>query len=174
MGYCIPQARFLPAALHGISITKDGCQAEVTSNPSRQYKSMTVQPVIQNIGFIKCRLHQTPSNMLVGIGHGITDADTPNFQFPSSYGWDGISTQYKHGKGFPVPKVQLSEGDWILLKADLCAGRLSIITSQAITPWHVFFVPDDQHQFVFHVVLFNDKHKIELLPVTPEDQHLFV
>ena len=69
-------------------------------------------------------------------------------------------------------QVKWRNGDWILLKLDLQANRLSMLASGLASPYHITIQPADQNKYDFHVMFYNVGDEVESLPVTAEDQQL--
>lgn len=66
--------------------------------------------------------------MFVGIGQNLDIADVNTHLHPTTYGW-GYCKGRLHvnvrGKAVKTTPIQVDSGDWVLLKCDLHARRLS-------------------------------------------------
>ena len=173
MGYCtVNSLRFLQAS-PGVQITNDGRHAKAAV-PGIKYRSIVVGPTIDDVGYLKCKMHHVANWMFLGIGQDINLASETNYSTSTSYGWSKNKYQWTKGTHMSAPSVHWSNGDWVLIKADLRSGRLSMLASQVNTACHINTVgtAEGQKQYVFHVILFDTGDEVELLPVTAEDQQL--
>ena len=111
----------------------------------------------------------------MGVGADLTLDGQENYSASNTYGWDMDNEQYIGGKRRSCQSdLRWTNGDWVLIKADFSAGKLSMVSAQVSTPLTMSLeVPADlQSRFVFQIMLWNSDDQVELLPVTAEDQQL--
>ena len=140
--------------------------------------SLVIGPAISGIGYMKFKVHAagTLNWMYVGIGQNIDVADSFGCSARTSYGWSNNKYHWKKGEQVFAPSAKWSNGDWVMLKADMGTSRLSITSSQNASDIHNQvkrgFAAGLQGEAVFHLALAGTGVEIELLPVTLQDQDL--
>ena len=174
MGYSGFSALQFVQASSGVQIMREGQTAKVVASSS-SYRTVMNGPSLGNVCFFKCKIHQMEDEMFLGLGEDLDGRC--NHHASSTHGWDNSGQQYIKGKQlqqcFP-PKVHWANGDWVLIKADFLAGKLSMVSTQVSTPLTIpLKVPaKSQDQSVFQVNLYGSTDQVELLPVTAEDEQL--
>ena len=138
--------------------------------------SLVIGPAISGIGYMKFKVHAagTLNWMYVGIGQNVDAADSCNYSAVTSHGWSNNQYCWNKRLHVPAPSAKWSNGDWVMLKADMGTSRLSIISSQNASDIHtnVEFDVGLRSKYVFHLALNGTGIEVELLPVTLQDQDL--
>ena len=157
----------------GVEIMGERQKAKATTSGS-DYRTVITGSSSGNVCFLKCKICQMNLWMFVGIGADIAldGQNTPSAS--NTYGWDNAKLQYTRGHSTPSPGARWTNDDWVLIKADFLAGKLTMVSRQVSTPLTMSLeVPANlQDQYVFQVILWDRNDQVELLPVTAEDQQL--
>lgn len=170
MGYsAVVHFRFSQAA-PGVEVSPEGEHADCPQS-TPDYKSIILDPPIRHVGYVKYKIHKTDW-LFLGVGANVNIADPANYSAAGSNGWTSNQFQWTQGKHESAPILQWHEGDWVLIKADMGSGTLSMIASSVTTPFTLPLSTIGNGQYVFHVILHDSQNTIDLLPVTPEDQQL--
>ena len=178
---CVPSTALCLVAAHP-DIRLQAGVAETTSK-SDYYRSINMGHLTSEVCYMKCKVHVIKQWMFFGIAAGIDVAadGTQHVPYadPSSFGWAAPRQQYRFGKDVGSD-IQMQSGDCILLKADLAQNKLSMRCTAGRpsaagqhTEMTFTLTPKQRKKAFFHVILFWSGDKVELLPVTPEDQLLF-
>lgn len=177
MGYSgsAPQfALHFASASSGIQLDEGLQTAKLNSKTDS--RSVVIGPAISGVGYMKCKVHAagTLNWMYVGIGQNIDVTDRFSCSVMTSYGWSNRRHQYTKGVIKHAPSAKWSNGDWVMLKADMGTRRLSITSSQNASDTHTSleFAVDLHSKYVFHLALKGTGIEVELLPVTLHDQDL--
>ena len=170
MGYSGFSALQFVQASSGVQIMREGQTAKVVASSS-SYRTVMTGPSLGNVCFFKCKIHQMEDDMFLGLGE---DLDGRRNHASSTHGWDNSGLQHIKGTQSSYPAYQWANGDWVLIKADFLAGKLSMVSTQVSTPLTIpLKVPaKSQDQSVFQVGLYGSTDQVELLPVTAEDEQL--
>ena len=173
MGYYGVAAQQFVQASPGVEIMGERQKAKVTTS-DRSYRTVITSSSLGNVCFLKCKICQVNYWMFVGIGADIALDSQTTYSASNTYGWGMRQQQYTRGHNTPSPGARWTNGDWVLIKADFLAGKLSMVSRQVSTPLTMSLeVPADlQDQYVFQVILYDSNDQVELLPVTAEDQQL--
>lgn len=170
---CLSLAKFVRAH-PAVQILEEGQRAKLLAGQSK-YNSVVAELCNQQVGFLKVKIHQAKSHsvewIFLGIGQNINLSANDNYSASSSYGWSSNGVQWVGGAHTPS-QVKWRNGDWVLLKLDLQANRLSMLASGLASPYQVTIQPAGQYKYDFHVILYNVGDEVEILPVTAEDQQL--
>lgn len=150
-----------------------GQQATVTKS-GRSYRTVITGSPLGNVCFFKCKICQVKLWMFLGVGADLALDGQSNFSALNTYGWSKNSCQYAKSTHLSCPAAQWASGDWVLIKADFLAGKLSMISTQVNTPLTISLeVPANlQDRYVFQVIMYDCNDQVELLQVTAQDQQL--
>ncbi len=157
----------------GVQFMDNGQQAKgITAGIS--CRNLVTSSSLGSVCFLKCKIHQASSWMFVGVGADLALDGQYNYAASTTYGWGKNDGQYVKGQKLSCPAFQWGNGEWVLVKADFPAGKLSMVSTQASTPLTMSLeVPANlQDQYVFQVILYNCNDQVELLPVTAQDEQL--
>ncbi len=177
MGYSVGAALPFVQASPGVEIMGEGQKAKVTT-PGKRFRTVITRSSLGNVCFLKCKICQVKHWVFVGVGADLTLDGQNNYSASNTYGWDQAKQQYTRGQNTPSSGVDWTNGDWVLIKADFLAGKLSMVSRQVSrqvsTPLTISLeVPANlQDRYVFQVILYDSNDQVELLPVTAEDQQL--
>jgi len=157
----------------GIQIMDNGQQAKATT-ACISSTSVITGSSLGNVRFFKCKICRVHQWMFVGVGADLALDGQSNYSALNTYGWGKAGRQFTQGKKLSCPAVQWANGDWVLIKADFLARKLSMVSTQASTPLTMSLKVSAnlQDQYVFQVMLNDINDQVELLPVTAEDQQL--
>ena len=174
MGYCggaaLQCVKFEQAG-SGVHIMDNGQQAEVTA--AREcFRTVITGSSLASVCYLKCKICHVNHWMFVGVGADLA-LDADNRSDTTVYGWGKAGQQCTRGMFSDAP-VKWANGDWVLVKADFPARKLSMVSTQVSTPLTMSLkVPANlQDQYVFQVILYDCNDQVELLPVIAEDQQL--
>ena len=172
MGYSGVAALQFVQASPGVDILGERQKAKVTTS-GRSCRTVITGSSLGNVCFLKCKICQVTDWIFVGIGADLALDSQMTYSASNSYGWDNANQQYTRGHSTSSPGDRWTNGDWVLIKADFLAGKLSMVR-QVSTPLTMSLeVPANlRDQYVFQVVLYYSNDQVELLPVTAEDQQL--
>ena len=123
---------------------------------------LTLDEVVTDVGYMKfaCRPRSGGS---AWITVGVADADKSHVE-------NGCAPFCRWQKEY---RNDTADGSWIMIKVDMCTGKLSMLEPNC-SPCHKWFSADKWGQCVFQVAVNTEGCEIELLPVTTEDQHMFM
>lgn len=173
MGYSGVAALQFVQASPGVEIMGERQKAKVTTSGSN-YRTVITGSSLGNVCFLKCKICQVNHWMFVGIGADIALDGQNNQSASNAYGWGSGKQQYTRGQERKSSGARWTNGDWVLIKADFLAGKLSMVSRQVSTPLTMSLeVPANlQDQYTFQLILFDCNDQVELLPVTAEEQQL--
>ena len=173
MGYSDVAAQQFVQASPGVEIMGERQKAKATTS-GRSYRTVITGSSLGNVCFLKCKICQVDHWIFVGIGTDLALDGQDTLSASNTYGWSNAKQQYTRGQDRPSSGAQWTTGDWLLIKADFLAGKLSMVSRQVSTPLTMSLeVPAKlQDQYVFQVILWERNDQVELLPVTAEDQQL--
>jgi len=174
MGYSGSAALQFVQAGSGVEIMGQGQKAKVTAS-GRRHRTVITASSLGDICYFKCKLCHVNEWVFVGVGADLALDGKRNYSASTTYGWDMGNEQYIGGKHKSCQsELQWTNGDWVLIKADFLARKLSMVSTQASTPLTMpLEVPANlQDRYVFQVIMNDCNHQVELLPVTAEDQQL--
>ena len=168
---CLSLAKFVRAH-PAVQILEEGQRAKL-SVENDKYNSVVAELLDQEVGFWKVKIHQAKSYasdwIFLGIGQNINTSDnsTGNYSASSSYGWSSYGQMFVGG-AHTDPRTDSSQVkwrnvDWILLKLDLQANRLSMLASGLASPCHITIQPAGQITYDFHVIFYNVGDEVEML-----------
>ncbi len=156
-------------------ISNEGQTASIIAG-SEGPRSILVGPMTSKVCFMKCKINCLKAWGFIGIADNINVQGDTNYSLPISYGWGRTNQHYSKGSWVQgaSPVVSWSNGDWVLIKVDFLARRLSMRSTQVTSPAHIPFqiAADFQASYGFHVILYSAQDEVELLPVTMADQRL--
>ncbi len=155
----------------GVHIRNNGQQAKVTA-AHKGFRTTITGSSLASVCYFKCKICHVNHWMFVGVGADLA-LDADNCSDTTVYGWAKAGQQCTRGMFSDAP-VKWANGDWVLVKADFPARKLSMVSTHVSTPLTMSLrVPASlQAQYVFQVILYNCNDQVELLPVTAEDQQL--
>ena len=153
-------------------------QMATVEDGSTYPRSLHVGSLEGDIWYMKCKVHALGSWMFFGIAAGIdvsANGTHLHYAHSSSFGW-APSQQFSCGNQ-SGGSIQFRAGDCVLLKADFLNSKLLLRRTEASTAaYHdeltFTLAPEQRNRAFFHVILYSYRDKVELLPVTPEDQAL--
>ncbi|KAA6425970.1 MAG: hypothetical protein FRX49_04345 [Trebouxia sp. A1-2] len=156
----------------GVQLTQNGQVAKAIGSGA-SYRTVLTGSHLGNVCFCKCKFHQVGQWVFLGVGADLAVDAHDNHSAATAHGWAMPDRQFTTGS-MSSATVSWANGDWVLVKADFSARKLSMVSSRASTPLTMpLEVPANlQDQYVFQVILWNCRDHVELLPVNAEDQQL--
>ena len=175
MGCTEPLADFkFSAASPGFSLSPQRHIATFNSS-SLGFASITLEPAIETVRFLKLKIHKVRSWVFVGVTTSAGQHPLNHAQ-ASSYGW-APRLKYVAGETSTRQLMSFCSGDLVLVKADLTGKNLSLKrfdSANCINTAHIRLrtCAKEQTKWTFYIELMTPGDQVELLPVSAEDQQL--